>query len=66
MAYSFGEVMGKVRIFKLQKIVTRLISNVQRDMSYRKLFKTLNIFPVYYGICVLHKIEHRWDRAKIS
>jgi hypothetical protein len=30
MAYSFGEMMGKVKNFKLQKNVMRLISNARR------------------------------------
>jgi len=47
MAYWSGVVMGKVKkICKLQKKVTRLISNVGRNTSCWVLFKTLNILPL--------------------
>ena len=77
MAYSFGEMMGKVKNLKLQKNVMRLISNARRDTSCRILFKTLNILPlscvyiyiyiyIYNGHCILHKNDHKWVRAELS
>jgi hypothetical protein len=47
MGYSFGEVTGKIKKnFKLQKNVTRLISNAGRDTTCRVLFKKLSILPL--------------------
>jgi len=47
MAYSFVEVMGKVKIiFKLQKKFMRLINSVGRDTSCRVFITTLNILPL--------------------
>jgi len=37
-------------IFKLQKEVIRLISNVSRVPSCRKLFRTSNLFPVLFTV----------------
>jgi hypothetical protein len=54
------------KIFKLQRKVMRLISNVGSDNSCTVLFKTLNIFPlpcvyimqiVYYIKMNTHKLE---------
>jgi hypothetical protein len=62
------------KIFKLQKKLMRLISNVGRDTAYRVLFKTVNIFPlpcvyimeiVYYIKMNIGKLEQNSGIIKI-
>jgi hypothetical protein len=47
MAFFFGGGDPQsTNVFKIQRKVVRLICNVNRKMSCRELFRTLNILPV--------------------
>ena len=57
-----------LRIFHLQKKGVRIISNVSRNTSCRKLFKDLKILPLpcLYISEVVYKAKSNWKQAKVS
>jgi len=55
-----------LRIFRLQKKAVRIMSNVSRNTSCRKLFKDLKILPLpcVYISEVVYKAKSNWKQAK--